>query len=192
MLLWFSTYTNRLQDEKPSTQECVNMMAAARYMVGKLLSIRYERIWFVCFTRRTEKFYTRSNEGWGIVIYKNALISLFDLLHIYLCTHCLTDKTPSGVSYHTSGCYTSAYHGGVPGSRSRQSVWDLSWTQLQWDRLYSEYFGFVEKVIVPPCSISFHCYTGNGRGTHYAQFHQTIQEKNYIYYIHIYQNSKLM
>jgi len=63
MLLWFSTYTNRLQDEKPSTQECVNMMAAARYMVGKLLSIRYERIWFVCFTRRTEKFYTRSNEG---------------------------------------------------------------------------------------------------------------------------------
>jgi len=26
------------------------MMAAARYVIGKLLSIRYEQIWFVCFT----------------------------------------------------------------------------------------------------------------------------------------------
>jgi hypothetical protein len=44
--------------------------------------------------------------------------------------------------YHGSGGLSPACHGGVPGSRPGQSMWDLWWTKWHWDRFFSELFGF--------------------------------------------------
>jgi hypothetical protein len=48
-----------------------------------------------------------------------------------------------------SGSYLPASHRGGPGSRPCQSMWDLWWEKLHWDRFLSDFFGF-------PLSVSFH------------------------------------
>jgi len=131
-------------------------------------------------------FCARSNEECGLVLCKRRWISLVDLLHIYSCTHCLIDKIPSAVTYHTSGCYTAACHRGVPGSRSRQCVWDLSWTELQWDRLYSEYFGFVKKLSFHPLLYPFAVIRGKASALITHNLTEPCKENLYILHIYIY------
>jgi hypothetical protein len=51
--------------------------------------------------------------------------------------------------YHSLGGYSPVSHSGGPGLCPRQSIYDLWWTKLRWDRFFSESFGF-------PLSVSFH------------------------------------
>jgi len=44
-------------------------------------------------------------------------------------------------------------HAGGPGLNPYQSVWDVFWTEWDWDVFVSKYFGFPLLMSLPRCSI---------------------------------------
>jgi hypothetical protein len=63
-------------------------------------------------------------------------------------SECVTGRAMAQVVSHRA----PASHGGGPGSRSGQSMWDLWWKKWHWDRFFSEFFGFPVNIIPPSLS----------------------------------------